>query len=336
MKTRRTLLAAIAAGAIILAACGGDDAESSTEAAATTTTTAETTTTAPPTTTTVAPTTTTTEPAPPPGTTLTLDVTGFPPLAGGVHYEGWAIIDGAPVTTGKFNVNEAGDVIGLDGAPVEAFATTTDLTAATAIVVTIEASGDTDTTPAETHFVAGDVTSGAADLDIAHPAAIGTDFADAAGALVLATPSTDTKDDELSGIWFLTLPGPEAGLSLPDLPAGWVYEGWAVIDGIPVSSGRFTDVAAADQSAPFGGPGRMPTYPGEDFVSNAPEGLTFPTDLSGATVVVSVEPEPDDDAAPFALKPLVGDLPADAEEEPVAYDLANVATNLPAGVATIS
>ena len=336
-KRSSRLTGGIAALALLAAACGGGDLGTtdttppSTEAAATTipptsappATLADTTTTAPP---------TTMAPLP----ALTLDLTDFPTLAGDVHYEGWAIIDGTPVTTGKFDV-EDGHLVDLDGNPVDGFdVDEAAIVDASAIVITIEPAGDTDAIPSDTHIAAGDVVDGSAALTIAHPAALGTDFSDASGRFVLATPTDSDTSNELSGIWFLTLPGPEAGLTLPTLPAGWHYEGWVVIDGTPVSTGRFTDVAAADLAAPFSGDGRMPPFPGEDFLRNAPDGLTFPTDLSGATAVISVEPDPDDDAAPFALKPLAGDIPADAEIEPVAYDLAVTAAATPTGTATIN
>ena len=214
------------------------------------------------------------------------------------------------------------------------FAVDVDTSAATAVVISIEPADDTDPGPAATHFVAGDLVDGVADLTIDHAAALGTDFADATGSFVLATPSTEASDDELSGVWFITVPGPEAALSLPELPEGWVYEGWAVVDGTPVSTGTFTDGTGADASGIYSGPGGTPGYPGEDFVLNAPDGLTFPTDLSGATIVVSVEPAPDDSPAPFALKPLVGQVPADAEPLPVSYGLDNAGT-LPTGIATL-
>ena len=41
-------------------------------------------------------------------------------------------------------------------------------------------------------------------------------------------------------------------------------------------------------------------------------GLTFPTDLKGATIVISVEPSPDNSVAPFTLKPLAHGVPTDA------------------------
>jgi len=49
------------------------------------------------------------------GISLQLDLSGVDPLANGYHYEGWAIIGGDPVSTGKFNIGPNGAIVGLDG-----------------------------------------------------------------------------------------------------------------------------------------------------------------------------------------------------------------------------
>ena len=169
-----------------------------------------------------------------------------------------------------------------------------------------------------------------------HSAALGTNFSTAAGVYILATPTDGADTNENSGIWFLDLStgSPAVGLDLPVWPDGWVYEGWAVIDGVPVSSGRFTEVDTVDQDDPFSGTEGGPPFPGEDYLFNAPSGLSFPTDLSGATGVISVEPSPDDSPAPFTLKPLVAQISADATDH-TTYQLGNNATGLPSGSATV-
>ncbi|MEZ4687512.1 MAG: hypothetical protein R3B47_16035 [Bacteroidia bacterium] len=63
-----------------------------------------------------------------------------------------------------------------------------------------------------------------------------------------------------------------------------------------------------DEAAPFSGSNPGPTFPGEDLLVNAPAGLSFPVDLRGKTAVISIEPSPDNSSAPFALKPLVGNI----------------------------
>jgi hypothetical protein len=271
--------------------------------------------------------------------TLELDFSSLEPLANGFHYEGWAIIDGAAIATGKFNVDAAGNLVSLAGDPIAngAFATGVDLSGATAIVITIEPNGDTDAIPAATHVLAGPVANGTATLSAGSGAALGNDFLSASGDYILATPTDGTNADENSGIWFLSLASgsPAAGLNLPTLPAGWEYEGWAVIDGTPVTTGRFTALDMADDAAPFSGGMAGPPFPGEDFLMNAPAGLTFPTDLAGGLAVISIEPQPDDSPAPYTFKPLMGGIPAGAVDH-VTYSIPNMtAATFPTGTASI-
>jgi hypothetical protein len=264
-------------------------------------------------------------------TPVTVSFDGLEPLGASSVYEGWLIIDGAPQSTGTFDVDADENMVNAKTRAVE------NAESATAYVLTIEPANDPDPAPAPTHLLAGDFTDGIASLTVGHPAALGTDFSQAAGEYILATPTTATDDDNLSGVWFLDptgASGPAASLRVPTLPDGWSYEGWVVIDGTPVSTGRFADVAAADDFNGFSGPDAGPPFPGEDFVANAPAGLSFPTDLSGRTVVISVEPAPDDSPAPFALKPLVGQVPSDVQPAtPQALGLGPVAVS---GTATLT
>jgi hypothetical protein len=271
--------------------------------------------------------------------TLDLQFSGLEPLTNGFHYEGWAIIDGAAVSTGKFNVDGSGGLTTVDGDPITggSFQTGIDLSNTAMIVLTIEPSGDTDVIPADTHVLAGPVSSGMANLTAGDGAALGDDFMSATGDYILATPTTTATDDELSGIWFLSVASsmPEQGLDLPMLPAGWAYEGWVVLSGMPVTTGRFTALDMADMDAPYSGPVTGPEFPGEDFVANAPPGLTFPTSLAGGLAVISIEPEPDDSPAPYTFKPLMGGIDAMAMDH-VTYSIPNmVDATFPTGMATI-
>ena len=208
---------------------------------------------------------------------LELAFTGLEPLANGYHYEGWAIINGAPVTTGKFNVDGSGNLVTTSGSLIAggAFETGMDLEAATNIVITVEPAGDSDDVPADTHVLAGPIAGGVGTLTVGDGAALGNDFLAATGDFILATPTDGEMNNENSGIWFLSLASgsPAAGLSLPALPAGWAFEGWAVTGGQPVTTGRFTAVDMVDLAAPFSGAMAGPPFPGEDFLMNAPAGL---------------------------------------------------------------
>ena len=274
----------------------------------------------------------------PPSTTFSFSLTGVAPLANGFHYEGWAIVDGSALSTGKFNVDDAGTIVDLNDVaiPNGEFEVGGDLSAATAIILTIEPDGGTDTTPAATHYIAGSVSASSASLTVGDASALGDDFSGASGDYILATPTDGADTNENSGIWFLSLAtgSPAAGLTLPDLPSGWVYEGWAVIDGTPVTTGTFTKVDSVDLADPYSGTEAGPPFPGEDFLNNAPTGLTFPTDLAGATAVISIEPSPDDASTPFTLKPLVGSIPSDATDH-VTYSMDNNSSGFPTGSVTI-
>jgi len=271
--------------------------------------------------------------------TLRLSFNGLDPLTNGFHYEGWAVIGGSATTTGKFNISATGAIVDLSGSAIAngEFDTGLDLDMATTFILTIEPSGDTDTVPSSTHLVGGDFAGDTASLSIAHGSSLGSDFTGATGDYILATPTNGADNDENSGIWFLDLSSgsPEAGLSLPTLPAGWLYEGWVVIDGTPVTSGTFTSASGVDDADPFSGVEAGPPFPGEDYLVNAPTGLSFPTDLAGMTAVISIEPSPDSDPGPFTLKPLVGQIPGGALDHTV-YSMDNNATaSSPSGTARV-
>lgn len=259
-----------------------------------------------------------------------LNINGLEDLGPAARYEGWLIVNGAPVSTGTFTVNAAGQL-----SQTSFDSEKSQLENATAFVLTIEPFPDTDPAPSAQKLLAGDFSGNNAAVSINHPAALNTGFASATGTYVLATPTTASTTDELSGLWFLNLASgsPAAGLSLPALPAGWRYEGWALINGIPVTTGTFTAATGADGAAPFSGTAMAPPFPGEDFIINAPAGTVFPTNLSGGLAVISVEPFPDNSPAPFLLKPLVANIPNPAMQH-FTYNMALNVSGLPVGTVT--
>ncbi len=262
--------------------------------------------------------------------TVTLNINGLEDLGANYQYEGWLIVDSMPVTTGTFTV----DANGMLSQTIFSV-NQSDLINATTFVLTIEPIPDPDPDPSSTHILAGNFIDFDAPLSVGHPAALGDDYSGIDGKYILATPTNGAMTDELSGIWFLDLSSgsPEVGLTLPTLPAGWKYEGWAVISGMPVTTGTFTTVDMVDEADPYSGPDQGPPFPGEDFLVNAPMGFTFPTDLSGMTGVISIEPDPDNSTAPFLLKPLVGGIPSNAMDHVTYMMDSNVANSFPTGTA---
>ncbi len=238
--------------------------------------------------------------------TLTLNLNGLEELGTDFVYEGWIIVNGSPVSTGTFSSVTFPQTFSVDS---------DDLAISSTFVLSIEPAVDADPAPAATKILAGDFSGASANVN---SNGIVGDFSTSAGKYILATPTDMDDTNEASGVWFLDNSSgtPLVGLDLPTLTDGWKYEGWAVIGGTPVSTGTFTSIIDFDDNAsttPFkGDAGDGPAFPGEDFLQNAPTGLTFPTDLKGTTIVISVEPSPDNSANPFTLKPLAHMVPANA------------------------
>lgn len=227
---------------------------------------------------------------------LKLNLTGLENLGPDYKYEGWLVVGGTPVSTGIFTVDNNG-VLSKTLFTVDP----TTLSTATTFVLSIEPTIDPSTAPSDTKYLVADFSGNTAAIS----ANIIGDFNTATGKYFLGTP-TDGNMNPSAGVWFLddTSGSALAGLNLPVLDAGWKYEGWVVSNGVPVSTGRFSDPNGSDDAAPFSGSMPAPPFPGEDFLTNAPAGVTFPGNLSGATLVISIEPEPDNSPMPFALKPL--------------------------------
>ena len=249
---------------------------------------------------------------------LTLNIDGLENLGTDYKYEGWIIVNDLPVSTGIFSVDDSGTLsqtsFTVDGEKLEA---------ATKFILSIEPINDTDTTPATTKVLGGDFSGNLALINtdnviITEESPLNT-LGASSGKYALATPTDGANSNERSGIWFIL--NSAASLILPELSNGWKYEGWVVMNGIPVSTGTFTDPAKADDNAVTsifkGDLGIGPAFPGEDFIQNAPNGLTFPTDLRNTKIVISVEPSPDNSIKPFILKPLMHDVPADAVDHEI-------------------
>jgi hypothetical protein len=258
--------------------------------------------------------------------TLELRFTGLEELGAEAVYEGWLIVDGAPVSTGTFSVDG-------NGVPsARAFEVGGALARASAFVLTIEPNPDPNPGPSETHLVGGDFAGGAATLTVGHAAALGDNFLGASGSYTLAVPSdTSGNTPYTNGIWWLNpAAGPGPSLELPTLPSGWVYEGWVVGPSGPVSTGTFTAVhmADSDRGGPAAGGDPTPPFPGQDFVSP-------PTNLVGYAAVISIEPFPDNSPAPFLLKPLVDQSIDDLGAAGLLQSMTNAARTFPTGVAIV-
>ena len=110
-----------------------------------------------------------------------------------------------------------------------------------------------------------------------------------------------------------------------------------MLDSQPLSVGRFSFPNVDDSASAYSGPLPSPAFPGEDFLTAEPAGLTFPPDLSGASVFITMEPwaewnvEPE---TPFFLRILEAQIPTDATPQ-TSYEMTNITDQLPTGTATI-
>ena len=257
-----------------------------------------------------------------PTPTISLDLASLPPLGDGGDYEVWLMDLEVPFSIGTFDIEDRSAIelplpdLGFE--PTE-----------------VQISIETDDDPGRSDSV---VLAGIIDGDtVTLQSTYVGDFTDASGQYILATPTdgTGTPENERSGVWWTVIPRAQS-LFLPQLTSGWVYEGWTVIDGQNVTMGTFTNpFGEPDSAAPFSGPEAGPPLVGEDYIINAPAGLTFPVDLRGAEVFISVEPFPDTGPETFTLIPLRGTIPADAIDH-TAYSVENTAGTGPSGTATLN
>ena len=230
---------------------------------------------------------------------------------GADHYEGWLIVDGKAVSTGSFTVDDQGNLKDLSGNTLTMQTVKDiDMSKVSKYVLTLEPKDDSDPAPSSIKLLAGNVSDNMASLT----PNLGVSLSDISGGYILATPSDGSNNNENSGIWYLNPnTGPGASLNLPDLSAtNWVYEGWIVINGTAVTTGKFNSSTGFDSFDGYSGNQSYPPFPGEDFITNAPTGLSFPTNFAGAKAVISIEPRMDNSPEPFQFKPLVANIPANA------------------------
>ncbi len=279
---------------------------------------------------------------------LELSISNLENLGDDFVYEGWVIVNGVPVSTGVFTINDkkewSANSFEIDK---------TILASATKFVLSIEPKVDPDPKPSATKVLAANFSGNTATV-IANTvpginAAGDGVFTEAAGKYFLRTPTDETgtnNGNDESGIWF-GIPNPTGpptagftGMPTLEEDSGWRYEGWVVVAGVgPISTGTFYAFDKRDSGNPFSGTAANagPPVPGEDFFLNALNGFTFPLVLNkeGKTkTVISLEPYPDNSTAPFSIKPLLSTIAKDAATAPAVHDFgANLGT-FPSGTIT--
>lgn len=162
-------------------------------------------------------------------------------------------------------------------------------------------------------------------------------FKTAKGVFTVFTP-TGANVNTNSGVWFLNYKSAgvyETGLRLPELPSGWTYKGWVKVNGKYLPIGEFKLAAGNDAQNLYIGPNPMPAFPGEDFLQNDTLGVTYPIDLAGQEVMISLEPNGFNGynkSKPFPLFLLTGSVPNPVSNT-TSSPLQNNFINFPSGSA---
>lgn len=242
--------------------------------------------------------------------------------------------DGARTSLGRFLLTDQGQIADLAGTvkPNAVFPLRQRVTGLSKAEIRLVDRQD-NRQPFSIEFLTGDFQQ-----DRAVATFGGSVFEQSSGRYMVGTP-TDGNDtlNERSGLWFGDLVRGAAALNLPTLKPGWVYEGWAVLDGRPLTTGRFTSVNRPDSFSGFSdAQSPAPNFPGEDFLRDPPvqvfPGLAFPLDLAGDLVRISLEPDVSGidptGQGPFGLTVLESEIPNRADPRRL-YELDTRGVNAP-------
>lgn len=250
----------------------------------------------------------------------------------GVYYL-WALLErNRAELLGSFAIDESGEIVDDNGAPIDIFRSNEFSVRKTLrLLVTIELPGPAPESPSGMQILSGTVIDGVSNLTVP----ISRTIADASGSLRVFTPTDGPGTNEVSGFWFMNVDG-EATLRLPDTTGALVYETFIELGGQAIPLGRFERGDQEDDANQFSAEQvEAPERPGEDLLMDAPEGLTFPTDISGARVTVSLEGRSNDFVSRSQLIVLEAFLPAGLTANTI-VPLANIANQtFPSGKAVL-
>ncbi len=289
-------------------------------------------------------------------TQVEMNISGLQDLGDSCWYEGWLmwgesneVIESVGVfkVDGQGNLTPSSLKVNLGQMQqAQAFLLTIEEDDVPGYIVTTTTTPDTviyDSVagPSVYQLMSGLLRANTAEMALGHPNFNEYDFSLSTGSYLLNTPTDINNTNPKSGVWFVdkdSLGLPVQGLGTTAISGRWNYEGWVVIDGTPVSTGRFRNPAIADDGNPYSETsGTAYRFPGEDFLRNAPSGVTFPADLSGHSVYITlIAPRPAKANSPFAeMKLLEATVPSNAVSGTV-YEMTNGSAKLPSGTVTLN
>lgn len=265
-------------------------------------------------------------------TTITLKTINLAKLSANAEYQAWIVSDGQNISLGKFNDGRDSHDFRVSLAKADA---------ATRFMVSIEPGNDPSGEISNTVVLSGPFSGNSASLTINTAIA---NFTSISGEYTLMTPTDDNSGNDQSGFYFYNPNTGVKGLNLPDLPAGWKYEGWVVVPKqgggtVNLSTGKFTSAEGRDEADGYSSNiNNSPSFPGEDFLNSqflSLQGVSTPVDIRGKKVFVSVEPSDDpDDLTPFYIQPLVNNLTGN-ELKPAMNTMTVNSASFPQGVVTV-
>lgn len=244
------------------------------------------------------------------------------PVVSGGHYELWVERpDGGQHRLAAFVALPGGSLLTLNEEPVQAFPVDELPPPGAKFLLTVEPGTAEVVTRSDRILLAGTLETTEVTLSPVVPNTDGRHVA------ILVAP-TDLQVPDTSGLWFAAptkTPGrPDPGLRLPPASAGWAYGGFVTTaTGSSLPTGLFTDPTKRDDAAAFSGKRKGLAFPGEDFIANAPEVVTFPLNLADGrtTALVSLQPDFAPDAGEPFLPLLQARIPYQQESnEPFALE----------------
>jgi len=240
------------------------------------------------------------------------EATGLKPLDPATEgvYVLWALRDRNQAgLLGDFYIDATGAVVDVEGNPQPEFRTEEfAMRNINGLLVTIEIQGGNWEAPSGMQILSGTYIDRVANLIVP----ISTAITSAGGSLRVFTPTDGPNTNETSGFWMVDAAG-DPSLNVPDTSAALEYETYIEIGGQNLNVGRFESAGTADDFCRFCAENAdfpPPERPGDDLLENTPEGLVFPTDISGATVRISLEGRFNDFVGQSQLVVLEAVLPA--------------------------
>ncbi len=272
------------------------------------------------------------------GTATISNLNDLPVLPSGYQYQAWLQVGGNAVLLGSFNQSVEEPINEKTFERIDTY----DLAEANGVALTIE---NTSGSKSASDFVLlfGSFEGNSATLTIDKYPAIGyvTPEEMISAKYLLSTPTTESTEDNMHGIWFVdnSMGALEPGLNLNfGLTDGELqYQAWLKFEGESgnteyLNMGKFNANNVTDDSNVFTPyPENIPEFPGEDFIA-VPSGTTidlpedsFPLDVRGKTVIIQPTPAGyNDKDTPFGIPFLSSEVSTEASfNTPYSMDLIN-------------